>query len=172
MATAVGDRLSTTRDGPATRPRRLALPYLRRSNPIELDACTVCGTVRRPDAPGRGATLRGAVGGDAGLPAVSGPRHKRVGRGWTDWPGAALFAILATMAIVVLASGLESAIATGVWLSSWSAPWPYTRGRLGRRITSPPGDALVSSKALSWVSVGVVLGSVALLAIAAVSAAR
>ena len=135
MATAVGDRLST-HDGPATPPPPgPALPAAH-SNPIELDACTVCGTRSPPRAPGRGATLRGAVGGDAGLPTVSEPRPQ-AGRPWTGLARGAVL-ILATMAIVVLASGLESAIDRGPG---------YLRGRrrgrirgVGRRrITSPPG---------------------------------
>ena len=73
----------------------------------------------------------------------------------------------------MLASGLESAIATVVLaIFVVGAVAVYAGSAWEAHHLASGGHPLVSSKALSWVSVGVVLGSVALLAIAAVSVAR
>lgn len=143
-------------------------------NPIELDACTVCGTtfaaLMRGDEASPSAEPSEAMRASLLFPGLG---HRRVGRGLDGMARGALFAILATMSILVLASGLESPIATVVLAvfvigtvavyagSAWEAHHLAGRGR-----------PLVSSKVLLWVSVGVVLGSVVLLAIAAISQAR
>lgn len=144
------------------------------SNPIELDACAVCGTtfaalMRRGEAP-PSAEPSEAMRASLLFPGLG---HKRVGRGLDGMARGALFAVLATMSIVVLASGLDSPIATVVLAvfvigtvtvyagSAWEAH--HLAGG------SPP---LISSKVLLWISVGVVLGSVLLLAVAAITQAR
>lgn len=174
VATAVGDRPSTA---PATDQRPAPAwpcPTCGASNPIELDACTVCGTtfaalMRRDEAP---PSVEPSEAMRASL-LFPGLGHKRVGRGLDGLARGALFAILATMAIVVLASGLESAIATVVLaIFVFGALAVYAGSTWEAHHLASGGRPLISSKALLWVSVGVVLGSVVLLAIAAVSAAR
>jgi hypothetical protein len=99
--------------------------------------------------------------------------HKRVGRGLDGMARGALFAILATMAVVVLTSGLESPIATAVLaVFVIGAVAVYAGSAWEAHHLAGGGRSLASSKALLWISVGVVLGSVVLLAIAAISQAR
>ena len=135
-------------------------------NPIDLDACELCGTsfatlMRADEKPPDiepGAALRRSL-------LFPGLGHALVGRPLDGLARGALFAMLLVMLLIVLLSGLSSTVAVVVFflflamavVAYAGAAWEASRLAEGER-------PFVSSRTLLWVTAGVILGSSTLLA--------
>ncbi|MDP9297371.1 MAG: hypothetical protein M3O98_01700 [Actinomycetota bacterium] len=149
-------------------------PTCGHENPIELDDCAVCGTSfaalmrsdeRPPDVDPMRAFRRSLM-----FPGLG---HGLVGRSIDGLARGVLFTVLAAMALVVLLSGLTSAVLVVVLaLFAGMALFVYL-GSAWEALRLAAGDPpFLSSRALLWATVAVVLASVALLALAVASATR
>jgi hypothetical protein len=149
-------------------------PVCGHENPVDLDACAVCGTsfatlMRSGERPSPVDPMR-ALRRSLIFPGLG---HGLVGRSLDGLARGILFVVLAAMAVMVLVAGLTSAVlvtvlalfagmAVVVYLGS---AWEAFRLAAGE----PP---FVSSRALPWATVAVVMLSVALLTLAIASPSR
>ena len=135
-------------------------------NPLELDACELCGTSF--------ATL---MRSDEKLPEVEPSRalrrsllfpglgHALVGRPLDGVARGALFAMLLVMLLIVLLSGLSSSVAVVVFSLFLVMALVAYAGTAWEAYRLAEGEApFVSSRTLLWITAGVILGSTALLA--------
>lgn len=157
-----------------TAPPTWPCPVCDHRNPIEADACVVCGTtfaqmMRQDEAP---PTVDPADAMHASL-LFPGLGHRKVGRGLDGLARGALFVVLAAMAITVAVSGLRSpatialcsVFVAGAVLVYAGSAWEASRMADG-------GGPIVSSRGLMWVTVVVIIASVMLLAMSFVTVAR
>jgi len=143
-------------------------------NPLELDACAVCGTtfaslMRQDEAPPK-VDPKDAMAASLIFPGLG---HRKVGRSLDGLARGVLFCVLAAMAATVFIAGVSSPGTFGVFLlflggalivylgSAWEA---YRLAEGGR--------PFVSSRALLWATVVVIMVSVMLLAVSVVTVAR
>lgn len=149
-------------------------PACGHANPIELDACAVCGTtfaalMRQGEAPPP-VEPREALVASLLFPGLG---HKRVGRGLDGLARAVLFTLLAAMAVTMLLSGFGSPMLFVVAaLFVGGAALVYAGSAWEASHIADGGQPVVSSRALLWATVVVVFGSVVLLAVTVVSATR
>ncbi|MGZ8583289.1 MAG: hypothetical protein ACXWX4_08275 [Actinomycetota bacterium] len=149
-------------------------PACGNENPLELDACAVCGTtfaslMRRDEAP---ATVDPADALRASL-LFPGLGHRKVGRGLDGLARGVLFTVLAAMALTVLISGVRSAGALAVFaLFFGAALLMYVGSAWEAYRLADGGRPFISSRALMWVTVVVIMTSVAVLAVSVVTAAK
>jgi hypothetical protein len=143
-------------------------------NPIELEACATCGTpfaeVMRDEPTRAEVAPKDALTWSLVFPGLG---HRLAGRPLDGLARGVLFAVAFMMALLVGFAGVRSGLSflvfalflvTGLAVYAGSAYEAY-------RLASG-GELLISSRALLWVLVGVVLVSVVLLALVVVSASR
>ena len=149
-------------------------PACGHANQIELDACAVCGTtfaaLMRQDATPPAVEPRDAMVASLLFPGLG---HRRIGRGLDGLARAVLFTLLAAMAATMLLSGVSSPVMFGVAaLFVVGAVLVYAGSAWEASHIAEGGQPVVSSRTLLWATVVVVFGSVVLLAVTVVSAAR
>ena len=143
-------------------------------NPIELDACAVCGTtfaslMRQDEAPPQ-IHPKDAFSASLLYPGLG---HRKAGRGLDGLARGVLFTVLTAMAATVFVSGVGSAATFGIFaLFLGAALLVYFGSAWEAYHIADGGQALVSSRALLWATVGVILASVMLLALSVVTAAK
>ncbi|MBI3649329.1 MAG: hypothetical protein HY240_11375 [Actinobacteria bacterium] len=149
-------------------------PVCEARNPIEIDACAVCGTpfaalLKQDEAPPK-VDPRDAFRRSLAFPGLG---HMAIGRGGDGLARGVLFVMTFGLAVVAAASGVSTpAVATmalvfggiGVLVYFGTA---FEAARMARGL-----PAVLSSRAILWIVVGVLLGSVMILALLVVSAAR
>ncbi len=143
-------------------------------NALELDACAVCGTtfasmMRQDEAP-PDVDPKDALSASLIFPGLG---HRKVGRGTDGLARGVLFGVLAAMAATVFASGVTSAGSFGVFaLFLGGALLVYVGTAWEARHLASGGRPLVSSRALLWATVVIIIGSIMLLAVSVVTVAR
>ena len=149
-------------------------PACGNENPIELDSCAVCATtfatlMRQDDAPP-------AVDPTDALKAsllFPGLGHRRVGRSLDGLARGVLFSVLASMAATMFISGVTTSGTVGVFaLFLGAALLVYVGSALEAYRLAEGGQPFLSSRALLWATVVVIIGSVLLLAVSVVTVAR
>lgn len=143
-------------------------------NPIEAETCATCGTpfaqVMREAPAARTVDPKDAVTASLVFPGLG---HRKVGRGMDGLARGILFGLSFGMALLVGISGTGSSalfmvfvlfLVTALAVYAFSA---YEASHLAKG-----GDVLISSRALLWVLVGLVMLSTLLLAMAVLSANR
>lgn len=149
-------------------------PACGNENALELDACALCGTtfaslMRRDEAPTR-VDPKAAVRASLLFPGLG---HRIVGRGLDGLARAVIFTVLAAMTLTVLVSGVRSAGALAMFLVFFGATLlVYAGSAWEAHRLAEGGQPVVSSRALMWVVVVVIMTSVALLAVSVVTNAR
>jgi hypothetical protein len=160
--------------GRARRAPTWPCPTCGAENALELDACAVCGTtfaslMRRDEAPPE-VDPRDAVRASLLFPGLG---HRKVGRGLDGLARGALFTVLAAMALTVLLSGVRTGGALAMFAVFFGAALLVYAGSAWEAYRlAEGGRPFVSSRALMWVTVAVIMASVALLALSVVTAAR
>jgi hypothetical protein len=166
---AVGER-----NGAIDRAPTWPCPTCGNDNDLELDACVVCGTtfasmMRQGEAP-EPVDPKEALSASLLFPGLG---HRKVGRGLDGLARGVLFSVLAAMAITILVSGVGSAGTFAVFsFFLVAALLVYVGSAYEAHRLASGGTPVVSSRALLWATVAVVMGSVTLLALSLVSAAR
>lgn len=149
-------------------------PACGEQNPIELDACRVCGTPfaellrQRPDRPT--VSPRDAFLWSLTFPGVG---HAKAGRAADGIARGTLFLLTFGLTLVIAFSGVSSAVLMGVVvLLLLSALTVYLGSAVEAYRIAEGGGPLLSARALLWVTVAVVMLSIGLLAasVASVSA--
>ncbi len=148
-------------------------PACENANPIELDACAVCGTsfasLMRQDEPAPQVEPKDALAWSLIFPGLG---HRKVGRGLDGLARGVLFAMLAAMTVIIVASGVTSGGLLGVLLLFMTmALVVYLGSAYEAYRIAEGGTPLVTARALLWATVGVIMVSVVLLALTVVSAA-
>jgi hypothetical protein len=149
-------------------------PACGNENALELDACAVCGTtfaslMRQDDVPPQ-IDPKDAMSASLLFPGLG---HRRVGRALDGLARGVLFVVLAAMAATMFVSGVGSSGALGVFaLFLGGALIVYLGSAYEAYQLADGGRPLVSSRALLWATVVVILGSVLVLAASLVTAAR
>jgi hypothetical protein len=149
-------------------------PACGNENALELDACAVCGTtfaslMRRDEAPPE-IDPKDALRSSLLYPGLG---HRKVGRGLDGLARGVLFTVLAAMAVTVLVSGVRSTGALAVFAVFFLAALLIYAGSTWEAYRlAEGGRPFVSSRALMWVTVVVIMTSVALLAASVVTVAR
>ena len=143
-------------------------------NPIELDACSTCGTPfaqlmreepERPDVEPRDAVAWSLV-----FPGLG---HRLVGRPFDGLARGVLFVVSFVMALLVGFGGVRSGVSFGVFaLFLLTALVVYTGTAFEAHRLAEGGELLLSSRALLWILVGVIMLSVGMLAFAVTTAVR
>jgi hypothetical protein len=149
-------------------------PACEHENPIEADACLVCGTtfatLMRQDEAAPSVDPKDALAASLLFPGLG---HRKVGRGLDGLARGVLFSVLAAMAITVFVSGVRSPGTFGVFaLFLTGALVVYFGSAYEAYRLAEGGEPLVSSRALLWATVAIIISSVMLLAVSLVSAAR
>jgi hypothetical protein len=149
-------------------------PACGNENALDLDACSVCGTtfaslMRQDEAPPR-VDPKDAASASLLYPGLG---HRKVGRGLDGLARGVLFTVLAAMAATVLISGVDSAGTLGVLLLFVGGALLVYLGSAYEAYRMAAGEGpLVSSRALLWATVAIVIGSVMVIAVSLISAAR
>lgn len=149
-------------------------PACDNENALELDACAVCGTtfaslMRQDEAPPR-VDPKEALSASLLYPGLG---HRKVGRGLDGLARGVLFTVLAAMAITVFVSGVESPGILGVFsLFLGAALLVYLGSAWEAYRMADGGHPLLSSRALLWATVVVIIASVMVLAVSVVTVAR
>lgn len=140
-------------------------------NPIELDLCSVCGTSfgqllrqeeARPTVSPRDAFLWSLM-----FPGIG---HAKVGRGPDGIARGTLFALAFGLALVIVLSGVSTAPVFGVVvLLLGSALVLYLGSAAEAYRIADGGTPFVSARALLWITVALIMLSVALLAMSVVT---
>jgi predicted RNA-binding Zn-ribbon protein involved in translation (DUF1610 family) len=170
VAPAAADARTATDARAATWP----CPACGNENALDLDACSVCGTtfaslMRQDEAPPR-VDPKDAASASLLYPGLG---HRKVGRGLDGLARGVLFTVLAAMAATVLVSGVDSAGTFGVLLLFLGGALLVYLGSAYEAYRMAAGEGpLVSSRALLWATVAVVIGSVMVIAVSLISAAR
>jgi len=166
--------IASQRDVDARPPPTWPCPTCGNENALELDACAVCGTtfaslMRQDDAP-PDVDPKDALAASLLFPGLG---HRKVGRGLDGLARGVLFTVLAAMALTVLVSGVETAGMFGVLaLFLGAALLVYFGSAWEAYHIAEGGQPIVSSRALLWATVAVILGSVMLLALSVVTVTR
>jgi hypothetical protein len=149
-------------------------PACGNENPIELDACAVCGTtfatlMRQDDAPPQ-VDPSHALKASLLFPGLG---HRKVGRSLDGLARGVLFAVLASMAATMFISGVTTSGTFRVFaLFLGAALVVYVGSALEAHRLAEGGQPFVSSRALLWATVVIIIGSVLLLAVSVVTVAR
>lgn len=146
-------------------------PACGNANALELDVCAVCGTtfasLMRQDETAPGVHPKDALSASLLFPGLG---HRKVGRGLDGLARGVLFGVLAAMAATVYVSGVGSAAGFGVFtLFLGTALLVYFGSAWEAYHMADGGRAIVSSRALLWATVAVILASVMMLALSVVT---
>jgi hypothetical protein len=143
-------------------------------NAIELDACAVCGTpfaalMRQDDRPPEIAP-KDALAWSLIFPGLG---HLKTGHGADGLARGVLFLLLFTMALLTGLSGSSVGAVLGLFAIFMGLALAVYAGSAyeAYRLASG-GEPLVSARTLLWVTVGVILVSIVLLAVTVMTAAR
>ena len=141
-------------------------------NPIELDACARCGTPFADlmrDAPEvKSAEPKEALAWSLIFPGLG---HRAAGRPLDGLARGVLFGVSFAMALLMGVAGVRSGPTFGVFvLFLVTALVVYGGSAYEAYRIAEGGDVLISSRALLWVLVGLILLSVVMLALAVASA--
>jgi ribosomal protein L40E len=146
-------------------------PVCRERNPIELDACRVCGTpfaqlfrqeAERPEISPRDALLWSLI-----FPGVG---HAKTGRTADGIARGTLFVLTFGLTLVIALGGVSNAALLGVIaLLLLSAIAIYVGSALEAYRIADGGTAFLSPRALLWATVAVIMLAVALLAASVVT---
>jgi hypothetical protein len=149
-------------------------PACEHDNAIELDACAVCGTPfatlmrqgeERPQVDPKDALAWSLI-----FPGLG---HRKVGRGVDGLARGVLFAVLFSMALLTGLSGVSSGTIFGLFAVFMGFSLAvYVGSALEAYRLAEGGEPFVSARVLLWATVGVILLSVVVLALAVVTAAR
>jgi hypothetical protein len=149
-------------------------PVCGNDNPIELDGCSVCGTPfaalmraaeKPPPVEPRDALIRSLI--------YPGLGHRRVGRPADGLARGVLFGVLLALTLLLGTSGLGSATLVAAFaLYAILTVVVYAGSAVEAYRLAEGGDVLVSSRALLWTTVGVILVSVGMIALSLVGAVR
>ena len=148
-------------------------PACDNANPIELDACALCGTsfatlMRRDEAPPE-VEPKDALAWSLIYPGLG---HRKVGKGVDGLARGVLFTMLAAMVLTIVISGVTSAGLFGVLaLFLTMALVVYVGSAYEAYRLAEGGSPLVSARTLLWATVGVIMTSVVLLALTVASVA-
>jgi hypothetical protein len=148
-------------------------PTCGNDNAIELDACAACGTtfaslMRQDEAPPT-VDPTDALTTSLLFPGLG---HRKVGRGLDGLARGVLFIVLASMAATMFISGVDTPGAFGVFsLFLGGALLVYIGSALEAYRLADGGQPFLSSRALLWSTVVVIIGSVLLLAVSFVTVA-
>ena len=146
-------------------------PTCGNANPLELDACAVCGTtfaslMRQDEAPPR-IDPKEALSASLLFPGLG---HRKIGRGLDGLARGVLFVVLVSMANKLFLAGVSSAATFGVFaLFLGSALTVYLGTAWEAFHMADGGRVLVSSRALLWATVAVIMASVLMLAMSVVT---
>ena len=160
-------------EGPTT-PATWPCPTCGNANPLALDACAVCGTtfaslMRQDEAPPR-IDPKEALSASLLFPGLG---HRKIGRGLDGLARGVLFVVLVSMAGTVFFAGVSSTATFGVFaLFLGSALAVYLGTAWEAFHMAGGGGALVSSRALLWATVAVIMASVLMLAMSVVTVTR
>jgi hypothetical protein len=149
-------------------------PACGNENPLELDVCEVCGTsfaamMRQGEAPLR-TDPKEAVRWSLIFPGLG---HRKAGRGPDGLARGVLFALVLSMTILTGLSGLSTAVGVGIFVLYLVATVVvYVGSAIEASRIAQGGEPFISARQLLWVTVALILGSVALLALSVVFAAR
>ena len=140
-------------------------------NPIELDACSVCGTsfaqLLRQDEPGPTVSPRDAFLWSLMFPGVG---HAKAGRGADGIARGTLFVLTFSLALVIVLSGVSSPPVLGVVaLLLLSALTIYIGSAAEAHRLAEGGSPFVSARTLLWATVALIMISVSLLAMSVVT---
>ncbi len=140
-------------------------------NPLELDACNVCGTsfaaLLRQDEPGPTVSPRDAFLWSLTFPGVG---HAKAGRGADGIARGTLFVLTFGLALVIVLSGVSSAPIFGVVaLLLLSALTIYLGSAAEAYRLADGGSPFVSARTLLWATVALIMISVSLLAMSVVT---
>ena len=140
-------------------------------NPLELDACSVCGTsfaqLLRQDEPGPAISPRDAFLWSLTFPGVG---HAKAGRAADGIARGTLFVLTFGLALVVVLSGVSSGPVLGVVaLFLVSALTIYLGSAVEAYRIADGGSPLVSARTLLWATVALIMISVSLLAMSVVT---
>jgi hypothetical protein len=140
-------------------------------NPIDLDLCSVCGTsfgqLLRQEKVGPTASPRDAFLWSLVFPGVG---HAKAGRAPDGIARGTLFALTFGLALVIVLSGVSTAPVFGVVvLLLGSALALYLGSAAEAYRIADGGSPFVSARALLWATVGLIMLSVALLAMSVVT---
>jgi len=170
---AVGATSSAATDRPSRVPT-WRCPACEHDNAIELDACVVCGTsfatLMRQDEERPKVDPKDALAWSLIFPGLG---HRKVGRGVDGLARGVLFAVLFSMALLTGLSGVRSGAVFGLFAVFMGlALAVYVGSALEAYRLAEGGEPIVSARALLWVTVGVILLSVVVLAITVATAVR
>lgn len=149
-------------------------PACGNENPLEMDVCAVCGTsfaamMRQDETPLR-TDPKEAVKWSLMFPGLG---HRKAGRGPDGLARAVFFVMVLSMAILTGLSGLSSPVGVGIFgLYLVAAIVVYVGSAYEASRIAQGGEPFISARQLLWVTVALILGSVALLALSVVFAAR
>jgi ribosomal protein L40E len=146
-------------------------PVCGERNPIELDACRVCGTpfaqLLRQDEPRPTIAPRDAFLWSLIFPGVG---HAKVGRGPDGIARGTLFGLTFGLTLVIVLAGVSNpALLGAVALLLTCALTVYVGSALEAYRIADGGTAFVSARTLLWATVAVVMLSVGLLAASVVT---
>jgi len=173
VAVAAGRAEAVTGERPARAPV-WPCPACGNENAIELDACAVCGTtfaalMRQDDATPK-VDPTDALKASLLFPGLG---HRKVGRGLDGLARGVLFAVLASMAATMFISGVTTSGTFGVFALFLGAALLVYVGSAFEAYRLAEGEQpFLSSRALLWATVVVIIGSVLLLAVSVVTVAR
>lgn len=143
-------------------------------NPIDADSCLTCGTpfamLMREETDRPEVAPKDAVAWSLLFPGLG---HRLVGRSTDGFARGVVFALAFGMSMLVGVAGVRSGPALGVFLVllvTGLAVYVVSAVEAHRLATG--GDLLVPSRVLMWILVGVIFLSIALLALAVVTATR
>jgi predicted RNA-binding Zn-ribbon protein involved in translation (DUF1610 family) len=173
-ATAATAQVEAPSEGGPRRGATWPCPACGNENALELDACAVCGTtfaaLMRQDERTPHVDPKDALSASLLFPGLG---HRAVGRGLDGLARGVLFTVLAAMAATVFVAGVESAGMFGIFaLFLGAALLVYLASAYEAYHLASGARPLVSSRALLWATVAVVLGSVMMLAVSVVTVAR
>lgn len=143
-------------------------------NPIEMDACATCGTpfaaLMRTDEELPPVEPKDAVAWSLLYPGLG---HRKVGRTTDGFARGVLFTLSFGMALLVGLGGVRSGPAFAVFLLLLTTGIAiYVLSAVEAFRLASGGDVLIASRTLMWILVGVIFLTVAMLALAVVSATR
>ncbi|HEY7762243.1 MAG TPA: hypothetical protein VIC52_04450 [Actinomycetota bacterium] len=149
-------------------------PACGNENGLELDACSVCGTtfaslMRQGEVPVR-VDPKDALSASLLYPGLG---HRKLGRGLDGLARGVLFTVLAAMAATVFVAGVSSAGTFGVFALFLGAALLVYLGSAYEAYRMAEGEpSIASSRALLWATVAIIIGSVMVIAVSLISAAR
>jgi hypothetical protein len=143
-------------------------------NPLELDACATCGTpfaaLMREDVERPHVEPKDALTWSLLFPGLG---HRKLGRGVDGLVHAILFIIAISMVVLLALGGVPSGPALAVFaLFLVMVLVVYVGSAFDAHRLAQGGRALATPRTLLWVLVGVIVSSLALLALAVVSASK